>query len=89
MISKIQTKNNLNFIRISFSNSLRTGAVLVWVGLVVLAISFHYPAHAQRNNQIKARGEYQMLVEGSMSMDKAKSLAIERAKIDALRKEFG
>ncbi|MFM7589804.1 MAG: hypothetical protein ACKO55_11915, partial [Bacteroidota bacterium] len=79
----------MNFVRIPFSNSLRTGAVLVWGVLVALAIVFHCPAYAQRSNQVKARGEYLMPVEGSISMDKAKSLAIERAKIDALRKEFG
>jgi hypothetical protein len=89
VISKIPTKSNLNFASIPFSNSLRTGAVLVWGVLVALAILFHCPAYAQRSNQVKARGEYLMLVEGSISMDKAKSLAIERAKIDALRKEFG
>lgn len=89
MISKIPTKSNLNFASIPFSNSLRTGAVLVWGALVALAVLFHCPAYAQRSNQVKARGEYQMLVEGSMPMNNAKSLAIERAKIDALRKEFG
>jgi hypothetical protein len=89
VISKIPTKSNLNFASIPFTNSPRTGAVLVWGVLAALAILFHNPAYAQRSNQVKAHGEYQMLVEGSMSMDKAKSLAIERAKIDALRKEFG
>jgi len=89
VISKIPTKNNLNFVRIPFSNSLRTGAVLVCIQLKVLGLFTIDSAFAQRTKEIETRGEYQMLIENNMTRDQAKVVGIERARIDAIRREFG
>ncbi|MFM8786832.1 MAG: hypothetical protein ACKOFE_04195, partial [Bacteroidota bacterium] len=46
-------------------------------------------AFAQRTKEIETRGEYQMLIENNMTRDQAKVVGIERARIDAIRREFG
>jgi hypothetical protein len=73
----------------TISDSLLKGAVLVWILALCCTIVFGPNAIAQSKGNIVAQGKYQMLIENSITRDQAKRIAIERARIDALRREFG